>query len=92
MELKPGLCNNLEGWEGVGGRFKRQGTRVYLWLIYADVAEAMAFLPGSKHLLVSCLRSPSAVILEPPKIKSGEGDGTQLQYSCLENPMEGGAW
>ena len=22
----------------------------------------------------------------------GEGDGTQLQYSCLENPMDGGAW
>ena len=22
----------------------------------------------------------------------GEGDGTPLQYSCLENPMEGGAW
>ena len=22
----------------------------------------------------------------------GEGDGTQLQYSCLGNPMEGGAW
>ena len=21
----------------------------------------------------------------------GEGDGTQLQYSCLENPMDGGA-
>ena len=21
-----------------------------------------------------------------------EGDGTPLQYSCLENPMEGGAW
>ena len=23
---------------------------------------------------------------------SREGDGTQLQYSCLENPMGGGAW
>ena len=22
----------------------------------------------------------------------GEGGGTLLQYSCLENPMEGGAW
>ena len=27
--------------------------------------------------------------LEAP---SGEGDGTPLQYSCLENPMDGGAW
>ena len=22
----------------------------------------------------------------------GEGNGTWLQYSCLENPMDGGAW
>ena len=29
-----------------------------------------AFLPRSKHLLISWLQSPSAVILEPKKIKS----------------------
>ena len=23
---------------------------------------------------------------------NGEGNGTPLQYSCLENPMDGGAW
>ena len=27
-----------------------------------------------------------------PMIDSGEGNGTPLQYSCLENPMDGGAW
>ena len=30
----------------------------------------MTFLPRSKHLLISWLQSTSAVILEPPKIKS----------------------
>jgi len=30
----------------------------------------MAFLPRSKHLLTSWLQSPSAVILEPKKLKS----------------------
>ena len=30
----------------------------------------ITFLPRSKHLLISRLQSPSAVILEPPKIKS----------------------
>ena len=30
---------------------------------------AIAFLPRSKCLLISWLQSPSAVILEPPKIK-----------------------
>ena len=26
------------------------------------------------------------------KLHDGEGNGTPLQYSCLENPMDGGAW
>ena len=30
----------------------------------------ITFLPGSKRLLTSWLQSPSAVIFEPPKIKS----------------------
>ena len=30
----------------------------------------IAFLPRSRHLLISWLKSPSAVILEPPKINS----------------------
>ena len=34
-----------------------------VWLV-------IAFLPRSKHLLISWLQSPSAVILEPPKINS----------------------
>ena len=25
-------------------------------------------------------------------VTSGEGNGIPLQYSCLENPMDGGAW
>ena len=31
---------------------------------------AIAFLPKSKHHLISCLQSPSMLILEPKKIKS----------------------
>ena len=30
----------------------------------------IAFIPRNKHLLISWLQSPSAVILEPKKIKS----------------------
>ena len=30
----------------------------------------IAFLPRNKHILTSCLQSPSAVILKPKKIKS----------------------
>ena len=30
--------------------------------------------------------------LGTPALKVREGNGTPLQYSCLENPMDGGAW
>ena len=30
--------------------------------------------------------------LEVTLTNLGEGNGTPLQYSCLENPMDGGAW
>ena len=33
-----------------------------------------------------------AVVKNPPANASGEGNGTPLQYSCLANPMDGGAW
>ena len=38
-KLKQGIYINLEGWDGVGdgGRFKREGTYVYLWPIHADI-------------------------------------------------------
>ena len=29
---------------------------------------------------------------EGPGTSLGEGNGTPLQYSCLENPRDGGAW
>ena len=31
-------------------------------------------------------------ILKYSSFKDGEGSGTPLQHSCLENPMGGGAW
>ena len=34
----------------------------------------------------------NATILRILYNSSGEGDGTPLQYSCLENPMDRGAW
>ena len=40
------------------------------FLFYILSRSAIAFLPRSKHLLISCLQSPSAMILEPQEIKS----------------------
>ena len=38
----------------------------------------------------------SGTVVKKKKIcllmQDGEGNGTPLQYSCLEDPMDGGAW
>ena len=39
---------------------------------------------GQSVAMASWIESPSYIL--------GEGNGTPLQYSCLENPMGGGAW
>ena len=64
------------------------------------VTAAMKF---KRHLLLgrkamtnldSILKSRDVIL--PKKVclvkAIGEGNGTPLQYSCLENPMDGGAW
>ena len=46
----------------------------------------ITFLPRSKHLLISWLQSPSAVILEPPKIRSNTVSTVSSsisQYICV---------
>ena len=40
-------------------------------LLFSKLSKfVIAFLPRNKQLLISCLQSPSAVILKPKKIKS----------------------
>ena len=47
---------------------------------------AKGFLPRSKRLLISWLQSPSAVILEPPKIKS---DSVSTVYPSMSHEVMG---
>ena len=41
---------------------------------------------------VLCNRSSLVIYFIYSSVYIGEGDGIPLQYSCLENPMHGGAW
>ena len=48
-----------------------------------------------RMLNVSCIfpDTPFHLLVKLKKKKSGgERNGTPLQYMCLENPMDGGAW
>ena len=38
------------------------------------------------------IMAPSPIFCWQIDRKTREGYGTPLQYSCLENPMDGGAW
>ena len=42
--------------------------------------------------LHSLLKKKKKCFLTAFALFSGEGNGNPLQYSCLENPMDGGAW
>ena len=58
-------------------------TFLYSWasLIAQKVkSEECAYNEGDPDSMTGSGRSP------------GEGNGNPLQYSCLENPMDGGAW
>ena len=48
--------------------------------LVAQMVKASACNAGDLGLIPGSGKSP------------GEGTGDPLQYSCLENPMEGGAW
>ena len=59
------------------------------------------FLPGESQgqgSLVGCRlwghteSDTTEVTQQQQQVLGGEGNGTPLQYSCLENPMDGGAW
>ena len=57
------------------------------------VAQMVKSLPGVWESLPAVWESLPAVGSIPGSGRSlGEGNGDPLQYSCLENPMDGGAW
>ena len=52
--------------------------------------------PGNSGLVGRCFSQDGDISrprhLQLPQACIGEGNGTPLQYSCLENPRDGGAW
>ena len=51
--------------------------------------------PGSllaHPMATAMMQQESHCFLGGAHIPGGEGSGTPLQYSCLESPMDGGAW
>ena len=66
----------------------------YSLLVYRNVNDFCVLTLYPTTLLISLIsfRNCLIVSLEFSMYSIGEGNGTPLQYSCLENPMDGGAW
>ena len=66
------------------------GPQDIFWLILS------LFWPDNRievSLVVQRLKASACNVGDPGSGRSpGEGSGNPLQYSCLENPMDGGAW
>ena len=50
------------------------------------------FIPGSSDGKVSAFNAGDRGSFPGSGKSPGEGNGNPLQYSCLENPMDKGAW
>ena len=48
--------------------------------------------PGGSEVKASASNAGDPGSISGSGRSSGEGNGNPLQYSCLENPMVGGAW
>ena len=48
--------------------------------------------PGGSEVKVSACNAGDLGSIPGLGRSPGEGNGNPLQYSCLENPMDGGAW
>ena len=55
------------------------------WQVIPSIIFPNMFMFRIKRVIVS-------YILGTTDLSIGEGNGTPHQYSCLENPMDGGAW
>ena len=105
-ELKSLLMKMKEESEKVGLKLNIQKTkimapsRITSWQVDGETVETLAdfiFL-GSKitadgdcsHEIKRCLLLRRKVMTNLDSI--GEGNGNPLRYSCLENPMDRGAW
>ena len=60
--------------------------------IYKKCLYIYTCFPGGSEVKASAYNAGDLGSIPELGRSSGEGNGNSLQYSCLENPMDGGAW
>ena len=76
------FCKDLDGFNG--GCEGDPGWRGYMY--------TYSLIPCSTVSKESTCNARDMSLIPGSKIFPGEGNGHPLQYSCMENPMDGGAW
>ena len=67
-------------------------SHICTWLLEKTIALTILDFPGSSDGKVSAYNSGDPGSIPRLGRSSGEGNGNPLQYSCLENPMDGRVW
>ena len=62
------------------------------WVPFIFVFIFITLGRGSKKILLRFMSKNVLPMFSSQGFIVSEGNGTPLQYSCLENPMDGGAW
>ena len=57
-----------------------------------EIKRPLVGFPGGSEVKASAWNAGDLGLIPGSGRSPGEGNGNPLQYSCLENPMEGGAW
>ena len=83
-------------------KLKMLPSPIFFWLTFYSVGILTFFVPTYPNC---CRGFPGGTVVKNPPASAGDmgsipvlgrslgiGNGNPLQYSCLENPMEGGAW
>ena len=60
--------------------------------VYLEMIENVLGFPGGSEVKVSACNAGDLGSVPGLGRSPGEGNGNPLQCSCLENPMDGGAW
>ena len=93
--LLHGTWNSLSVmcWPGCEGNLEEKNGYIYLY----DLSPFTLHVKLPQHCLLAILQLKNRKFKVWGKKRkcrplSGEGNGNPLQYSCLENPRNGGAW
>ena len=87
-------CWSLHGAQAVGSLEAGNPVRALGLALVLETGESIgreAFPGGSDGKESACSAGDPGLIPESRR-SPGEGNGYPLQYSCLENPMDRGAW